>query len=52
MRRKRREADPVEPVLLEYPLRGEVVDQSRRLDAMERELVERVREDLADGAGR
>src|SRR5206468_7683167 len=47
-----RKTDPLEPVLLEYPLRGEIVDQSRRLDAMEGELVERVREDLADRAAR
>src|SRR2546430_8017501 len=47
-----RKTDPLEPVLLEYPLRGEIVDQGRRLDAMESELVERVRENLADCAAR
>src|SRR5262249_22078874 len=32
-------------------LRRRVVDERRRLDAMEGERVERVRDDLADGAG-
>ena len=39
-------------VLLEHALRREIVDEGRRLDAVQRELVERVREDLADCAGR
>ena len=52
MRWRRRDPDPLEAVLLEHPLRAQVVGQRAGLQPVQAELAERPLADQADGPGR